>query len=315
MDTTYENQHVTDSERREFLKVLGLAGGTAAGSLTLGEIREQLAGETASDLAPIGQQIREDLQGKLDTGLLSSQQAAFASAASSLPEVATAGLPHDAPRDDFQQLADAGQPVYEHLVSIDFFESTTTHLSEFTPTFLEKSVEAFVGSEALTAPLADIGLGGERGVDLVATVVANAEQINKYHWVATDAIPRDQIEIGDHIPPMTRAATGGTLLWFGDLDAHLWERQRLLTDDILDSAVWHAHSMAAGFTLLIEGAKVIGEADDSPTLSDDELGALLSTNFAIQAISQYLLPKDAYWITEEMRAPERPDLQIPDSGR
>lgn len=313
MDNGYANQHVPDSDRRELLKVLGLAGGVAAGSATLAEVREHLAAGTASELAPVGRRIRRDLRARLDVGLLTARQTAFATAASSLPAVAAAGLPEGRPREDFQPLVDAGRPAYDHLVEVGFFASTTTHLPEFTPSFLERSVEAFVGSAALSAPLADVGLAGEQGIDLLSTVVANAAQINDYHWVATDEIPRDRIEIGAHVPPMTRAAMGGALLWLGDLDAHLWERQRILTREVLEAAVWHAHSLAAGFTLVTEGARVVGDAPDAPSLSDGELGALLSTGFAIQAIAQHLLPRDAYWVTEGDRAPRRSDLRIPDA--
>lgn len=304
VDTHNQRRYVSDEDRREFLKVLGVSSAVAVGGATFDEVREATATEPTEELAAIGQSIQSDLTGTLDASVLADQQTAIAEATAALPTAIERGLPEDGPRAEFAAVAEAARPAYEHLVATDFFESTTEHLPAFSPAYLESSVEAFVGSEALTRPLEAIELTGEEGVDLLATVVANAEELAAHHWVATDEIPREQVEFGEYIPPMTQAAAGGALLWFDDLDQHLWQHKVLLTDEILADATWHAQSMAAGIQLMTEGAKVI--ADESGTLSDAELGALLSTGFAVQAISQALLPQDVYWISDEMRAP-RPD--------
>lgn len=294
-------QHVSDADRREFLKVLGVSSAVAVGGATIDEVREATAAEPNEELASIGQAIEADLATSLDAGVLMDQQAAIANAAAAVPTALEKGLPENGPRSEFAAVAEAARPVYDHLVEASFFESTTEHLPAFSPSYLESSVETFVGSEALTAPLEELGFTGEEGVDLLATVIANAEDLSTHHWVATDEIPREQIGFGEYIPPMTQAAAGGVLLWLEDIDKHLWQDKVLLTDDILADATWHAQSMAAGLQLMTEGAKVI--AEESGALSNEELGALLSTGFAVQAISQALLPQDVYWITEEMRAP------------
>jgi len=100
---------------------------------------------------------------------------------------------------------------------------------------------------------------------------------------------------------MTKAAAFGVLAWLNDLDEHLWQKQVLLTDDIYADAVWHARSMAAGLQLVSEGAAAVADGDGR--FSDEELSALLTTGFAVQAIAQNRLPEDVYWVTEEMRAP------------
>lgn len=302
------NRYVTDEERREFLKALGVGGAIAAGGLTLGEVRDAVSTADAEALASIGEAIAGDLAGDLDPGLLATQQTALAEATTELTGVVDRGLTREGPRENFLAVAEAGRPIYDHLESAGFFESTTTHLPEFTPAHLEESVTTFVESERLASPLSQLGLSGAEDVDLVATVIANAEQIRDYHWVATDQIPRERFEFGELIPPMTQAAAGGVLLWLEDLDSHLWKHQVLVTDEILADADWHARSMAAGFQLMSEGAKAI--ASGSNELSDAELGALLSTGFAVQAIAQNLLPSDVYWITEEMRGQRRTDLEI-----
>jgi hypothetical protein len=298
---------VTDEERRDFLKALGVGSAVAVGGVSLNEVRDTISAASTETLAPIGQSIKTDVAGELDGQLLASSQATFAEQATAVPSVVQRGFPTDGPRDDFAGVAAAGQPIYDHLGEVGFFESTTENLPEFTPEYLTQSVKAFVGSEQLAAPLTDIDLTTQESTDLVATVISNAQALSDYHWVATDQIPRGEIEIGEEIPPMTKGATGGVLLWLEDLDTHLWQKRTLLTDEILEAAAWHAQSMAAGFHLMSKGAKAI--ADESGALSDAELGALLSTGFAIQAISQNLLPQDVYWITEEMRSSRRTDLK------
>lgn len=311
---TYENtnRHVSDEERRKFLKVLGVGGAVASGSATLSEVRDAYGGGTEADLAPIGQAIRADLAGELNAELLASQQSAIAERATGLTTVSERGFPESGPREDFASVAAAARPIYDHLATTGFFESTTEHLPEFTPEYLEESVQAFVGSEALAEPLDRVGFSGEEGVDMLATVIANAEELATHHWIATDAIPREQVEFGDAIPSMTRGAAGGALLWLEDLDTHLWQKQVLLTDEILSDAAWHGKSMAAGLQLMAEGARAV--AAGNAELTNDQLGALLSTGFAVQAIAQNLLPQDVYWVTEEMRDLRRTDLETVHGG-
>lgn len=295
-------QGVTDEDRREFLKALGIAGTVGVGGMTLNEVRNVVSTTgAAEELAPVGRAIKADLAGALDVGLIASQQEAFAEAVSALPAVVDEGLPGAEPREDFQAVADAGRPVYEHLQGAGFFESTTSHLPEFTPKYITQSAELFVGTESIAEPLKELGITDEVGLDLVVPVVNQADDISEHHWLATDMIPREQIEYGEHIPAMTSAAAGGSLLWLEDLDLHLWQDKILISDEILNNAVWDTQGMAAGFHLMAEGAKVIGEESDE--LSNEALGALLSTSFAMQTIAQWMLIQDAYWITEEMRAP------------
>jgi hypothetical protein len=300
---------VTDMERREFLRVLGVTGSVATG-VGLGEVREAMTHSESIDGASMGEAtaletagraVRTDLAGSFDSTLITSQQASLAAAASELPAAREQGVPVEQPRNEFEAVAAAARPVYEHLGETDFFERTTEHLPTFDPAHLEAAVETFVGAEAFAEPLSELGLTGGAGVDLLSEVIANAERLSTYHWVATDEIPRAEIELGEHIPSMTRAAAGGVLLWLEDLDQHLWQKSVLLTPDIHADVTWHARSMVAGFQLMIEGAREV--ASESRNHADDELGALLSTGFAVQAIAQNLLVQDGYLITEEMRAP------------
>lgn len=305
----YDNTRrtVSDEDRREFLKALGIGGGLTAGGATLQEVREEMAAHdaTESSLAPIGRKIRADLTGAMDVTVIADGQAAVATAADEIPTAVEKGFPVDGPRHEFGAVAEAGRPVYEHLLEAGFFESTTEHLPPFTPERLVTGVETFVGSERLQAPLEDLAFAGEEGVDLLAAVVSNAEQLSNSHWIATDELSREQLEIAKYTPPMTQGAAGGALLWLRDLDRHLWQQRVLLTEVHLERAAWYGRSMAAGFALMTEGARRL--AAESGELSEAELGALLSVGFAVQAISQGLLPEAVYWITDDVRAEREAD--------
>lgn len=304
----HKESRLTDDERRDFLKALGVGGAVAAGSASLSEVRDAVSATQSATLAQIGQDIRADLSGTIDAGVVAAGQEALAESVAGLSAVTERGFPTEAPREEFAAVAAAGQPVHDHLLEVGFFESTSEHLPAFTPAYLEESLETFAGSTALTAPMEQLGFDGTAGVDLLATVVSNGEALSNRHWVASEEIPRGEIERIEHMPPVTRAASGGSLLWLEDLDRHLWQERAILTGSILEDAVWHAESMAVGFDLMAEGAKAIGA--ESTALGDDELGALLTTGFAVQTISQNLLPEDVYWVTEEMAADRRTDLEV-----
>lgn len=304
--------HASDRDRRRFLKSVGLTGSLAAGGISLHEIRPELTVPNRPELASMGDAVAGDLTGALNAELLATNQTALIERATRSTAVRERGFPDSGPRADFKPIAAAGRPIYDHLVETGFFESTTDNLPAFTPDYLATCVEAVVASERLATSLEAIGITGREGVDRIATVIGNAEQLKRYHWLATDALTREQFEFADAVPPMTRAATGGALLWLEHLDDHVWKNRTLLTEEMLDDAVWHARSMAAGLALLTEGAKAI--ADGSPDLTDAELGAVLSTGIAVQAIAQYLLSADVYWVTDDDRAARRTDLRVVTDG-
>lgn len=300
MAQEYRQQYVSDEDRRAFLKALGVAGTVAAGGATLDEVQSATTAGTADELAPIGQAIAAELEGALDGALLGTRQERIAATAAELPHVAEREFSgrESAPGTEFAAVAEAARPVYDHLTEVGFFESTTQHLPRMNPEFLDSAVATFAGSEALIDALDAFGFAGTTGLDLLAEVVANAEELRDYHWVATDQLDREQFEFGEFIPPMTMGAAGGSLLWLEDLDHQLWRQSVLVTEEIAQKAVWHGQSMAAGLYLMTEGAKAVAEGS---ALAEEELGALLSTGFAAQAIAQGLLPQDVYWITDEMR--------------
>jgi len=309
MSQGYEQRQVDDEERRDLLKAIGVAGAVTVGGASVDGIREQMSGTTAaSELAPVGKAINSDLAGELNATLIASQQSQIATATSELSAALEKGIPEAAPREEFAAVAEAGRPMYEHLKEVGFFESTTEHLPEFNPSYLDNAVTTFVGSEALSGTLNGFEFVGGEPVDILATVIGNAEQLAESHWISNEAILRAEMEGGQYIPPMTMSAAGGALLWLGDIDQHLWNRQVLMTEDIVADAVWHGQALGTGIHVMAEGAKAI--AEENAALSDAELAGVLTTGFAVQAISQGLLPQDVYWISEEMRDSRRTDLGL-----
>lgn len=313
---TRRERTVSDDERREFLKALGVGGAVAAGGATLDGVREAVetagagARAEAGELATVGEAIRADLSGSLDAELLASGHAGLAQATAELTAVPERGPPGfgEGPREEFAAVAEAARPAFDHLAAVGFFESTTERLPEFTPAFVEESVRRFVVSEGLAGSLADLDFSQEELVDLLATVTAHRERLGDRHWVATDELPREQLAFAEHVPPMTKAAAGGAMLWLEDLDDHLWTNAVLLTDDIVADATWDARAMAAGFDLMLDGARRISRPEAT---TDDELAGLLSSGFALQAVAQNQLPRDAYWIGEEMRAERETTVDLP----
>lgn len=308
MSEFLEQPRVPEEDRREFLKTLGIAGTVSATGITLAEVQDAMGTETKSppQLAETAEAISTEIGGALDAGLLEHQTDQLASAAATLPQVTDRGFPEQ-PRNDFGAIAEAGRPIHDHLIDTGFFEVSSEHLPEFHPEFLKTTVETFVGSPHGTEPLEAMDLTHGEGVDLVATVIANAADLEDYNWVASDDISSDTLEDVASVPPITQAAAGGALLWLEDLDDHIWRRKVLLTEPILADAVWYGQSLGAGYYLMSEAARYVADpAEDFDAVS---IGAMLATGVAIQEIAQSLLPRDVYWITEDMRDSRRTDLR------
>lgn len=297
---------VTDEERRDFLKALGVAGALGASGVTLNELRESTVTDaetsfgTASEFAEIGETVRAEMAGTLDAELLATQQEQFTAAVTAVPSAAESGAVFEQGAETFEAISNTGWPIYDHLAEAGFFETTTEQMPAFNPDVLAATVQSFVGSEALAAPVEELGIGGQAGVDLVSPTINQAEEISHFHWIASDGIPADH-EMASVLPPITQRAAGGVLLWLQNLDSRLYQSELLITNEILADAVWDVQSMAAGFNLMTEGAKSI--EGNSGQFSDAELGTLVLTSIALQEISQRMLPTHMHWITNEMRDP------------
>lgn len=302
------DHRVTAESRRAFLTALGIGGAIGAGGATLERVRDAVTATPPDDeLAPIGRAIEADRSGAIDAAFVADCQEDLASAAGALPRILERETTTGRPGTAFAAVADAARPAYEHLEPTGFFESTTDHLPAFDREYLTTSVETVVAAADLVAALGSPGMADADGVDLLATVVANAERVDERHWATSDALSRRRFERGD-LPPTTQAVTGGVVLWFESLDDFLWTNAPLVTDRIRERAAWYGRAMAAGFQLLAEGAKAVGAESDA--LPPAELAAALSTGVAVQAVAQTLLLPDVAWITDDERAAHRTDLEV-----
>ncbi|MBP1986314.1 hypothetical protein [Halolamina salifodinae] len=299
--TNYERHTaVTDEERREFLKVIGVAGAVGASGVTLGELNSTVEPSNVEALSAVGAAVSEEMAGGVNPDLLATQQAELATALSAAPAAVESGAAFREPGSAFDDIAEAGWLTHDHLAETGFFETLSEEMPAFNPERLTTSTQAFLGSSAATAPLTDLDLGGTEGVDLVAPIINQAEKLSHFHWIASGDIPAEH-QLADVLPPISQRAAGGVLLWLQNLDDHLYQDQVLLNEQILADGIWEVRGMTAGFYLMAEGAKAVSA--DSDRFTDAELGALFATSIALQEVAQRMLPVHMHWLDEAARDP------------
>ena len=289
---------VNDADRRRFLKILGVGGGVAASGFTLEDVRNALQSESDDELAAIGETIRNDLTGTLNSEVLNAELKGIEGSLGTLAELGSAGLP-DERGTDYQELTTPAWTVHDHLAEVGFFESAEAHLPRFSPSHIESSARQLIQTGPLTRGLSEIGFGEQEKVALVMNVIDNDERLAQ--WVPTENIPENQVEFDlEHVPPLQQRAAGGSLLWIDDLDRHLWQSETLITDETFGRGIWHAKAMLGSFHLMTEA---IRDIDGPADLSDSQLTAALTSSTAAMIISQENIARDLFRITDEMRAP------------
>jgi hypothetical protein len=98
---------------------------------------------------------------------------------------------------------------------------------------------------------------------------------------------------------------GGALLWVNALDDHLWQKEVLVTEEILDDGYWDIKALLGGLYVMSQAASEIAADEDERELTDAQLTAALSASAAMMIVNQEEIMIDMYWITEEMRAPSK----------
>ncbi|NHN57730.1 MULTISPECIES: hypothetical protein [Halorussus] len=298
---TYRTPEIDSEDRRQFLRVLGVTGAAAAGAeLTMGELRDAMTAEAGGELAAMGESIRSDLTGELDPALLGTGVTDIAASAEQLPALREMGIPAQ-DSTAYQEAAAPVWDVYDHLKGVGFFESVETHLPAFTEDHIESTARALVGAEPLTGLLSEAGFAEQEKTALVSNVVNRRERLAL--WVPTKDIPeRVEYDLA-HVAPLHQRALGGVGLWMDDLDEYLWQKEILMTDDILDKGIWDLKVMLGGAELLTKAATdVAGEAE----LTNSQLTAALTAGTASMILGQEDLTQDVYRITDDVRAP-RPE--------
>ena len=303
MTREYTKSGLSDEERRNFLKTLGVAGTAAAGNaavdeVTLEGLREAVTVESTGELAAMGEAIRSDLTGALDADLLATETAGVADAIERLSSVRAAGVP-DRGEELYAELTNAAWNVDDHLSEVGFYASAEANLPRFTSDHIEATTRQLVNTESLGSVLSEVGFDERERTALVAGVVERADDLALWEptWVFEEA------EVGEvnpeHVAPLHERAADGALLWIDGLDRHLRQNEVLLTDEMLDEGVADVRAMLGGFYLLSDAVERLARGE----VSDAELTGLVSGSTAMLIASQTDLQYDLVRITDDMRAP------------
>ena len=293
--------HVTSEEQRQMAKTLGIGDLSGDEELTLSEIKSALEDESEPKFDSIGKAIRADIEGQLDDELLAEELANLGTQIGRLREVRDAGIPNGErePERLYRELIEPGWRIYDHLTDVGFFESVDVNIPRFTPEHIKSTAHGIVQADPLADELTDIGYDDEEQTALVMNVTNNDMRLSR--WVPTADIPNEvEFEV-EHVPPLHQRASGGALLWIRTMDVHLWQKQVLITDRILDDAYWDIKAMLAGLYLMTRAALEIADSEQD-SLTNSQLTAALTGGAAIMIINQEDLCRDAYYITEDMRA-------------
>jgi hypothetical protein len=292
---------VTADDQREFARALGVGETTTSERPTLAEIRDAIDAETDSEFASMGEAIRSDLSGKLDGELIEENLDELATQIERLPEVREAGIPEGETEAEqlYRDLIAPAWRIYRHLVDVDFFPSVEANLPRFTSEHIEHTANELIRTDEFTAALEDCGFDEREQLILMMNVVNNTTSLAR--WVPTREIP-DGVEFDvDHVPPLHQRAMGGALLWINAIDTHLWQKEVLITEDILDDGQWDTKAMLGGLYVMSVAARDIAGEDRS--LTDAQLAAALTGSAAMLIVNQEEIMKDMFWITEEKRKP------------
>ena len=154
MERNY-HRTVTDEDRRDFLKALGLSGAIAVGA-TIPELRDAVTIHSSGELAERGQAIRSEVTGTVDTGLLTEAMAGVEHSISQLPAVYREGIPG---RNEalYSQLSASGWEIDSHQADVGFYAAAEANLPRFTPEHIETVLRQLIHTESLAAALDAVG--------------------------------------------------------------------------------------------------------------------------------------------------------------
>lgn len=297
-------QRIATESQRELADALGISRPATGEQLTVGRLRERVDAEPDDEFVSMGESIREDLSGRLDATLLAEELPKMADQLSRIADVREAGIPagKTGPEVQYRELIEPGWRVYHHLAEVGFFESVEESLPAFTPEHIETTARELVQADSFSAALDECGFDEREQLVLMMNVANNNTRLSR--WTPTRDIP-DGVEFNvEYVPPLQQRAMGGALLWVNALDEHLWRKEILITETILDDVHWDTKAMLGGLYLMAMAAHGIAEGEEH-SLTDAQLTAALSASTAVQIVNQEELMQDAFWITEEKRKPSK----------
>jgi hypothetical protein len=293
---------MTAEDQRELVENLGVRESVTNERPTLAEIRQAVDAETDPEFASMGDAIREDLSGQLDGDLIEAELENMESQIERLPEVREAAIPDGESEADvlYRELIEPGWRVYNHLADVGFFESVEANLPRFTPAHIEHTAHELIQAEPLTDSLDRLGFDEREQTVLMMNVANNITRLAR--WVPSNEIPEGVEFDTSSVPPLQKRAMGGALLWINALDDHLWNKEVLITEDILDDGYWDVKALLGGLYVMSQAAREIAADEEERDLSDAQLTAALTASAAMMVVNQEEIMLDMFWITEEMRA-------------
>jgi hypothetical protein len=292
---------MTSQEQDELAHNLGVEGAALDETLTLAVLKDAIEGDVDEAFASMGEEIRGDLVGSLDVDLIDSVLEALETRIDRLPDVRAVGVPDGDQEPDrlYRELVEPGWRLYDHLCEVGFFESVDENAPRFSSEHIRNTGHGVVEADPLTDDLERIGFDEEEQLRMMTSVINSDKELER--WVPTREIPHEvEFEV-DFVPPLHQRAAGGTLLWIQTLDVHLWQKEILITDEILDDGYRDVKAMLGGLYLLARAAREIA-TEDEQALTDGQLMAALTASAAIMILNQQAICRDVYYITEEMRA-------------
>ncbi len=292
----------TAEEQEQLVERLGVEDAVVGDEVTLSALQSDVETEISDEFASMGAVIRKDLEGTLDTRLIDTVLADLEARIDRLPEIRESGVPDGElePESLYEDLVEPGWRLYEHLLEVGFFESVDRNAPRFSAEHIRNTGHGLIEAEPLTRELEAVGFDEGEQLALMANVVNSDKELER--WVPTTEIPYDVEFDVDSVPPLHQRAAGGTLLWVQTLDIHLWQKEILLTEEILDDAYWDTKGMLAGLYLLALAAREISTAERDRSLTDGQLMAALTGGAAIMIVKQQDICHDVFYITDDMRA-------------
>jgi hypothetical protein len=290
---------VTEQERRVLTDSLGVTDDSE--SVTVTDLRADVETETSEEFRSVRLAVREDLSGELDPELIDEALAELSEQLDRLAEIRAAGIPDGETEAEevYRELIEPAWEAYDHLADVGFFESLDSNLPAFTEEAIETTAGQLIASEKLMAGLSDNAFDEHEQTVLLSNVVNNKTRLSR--WVPTKDIPEGVEFDVEYIPPLHQRSMGGALLWVNALDDHLWRKEILVTEEILDDAYWYTKAILAGLYTMMRGARAF--ASDDGDLDDAEATAALLGGSALTIVNQEEMMKDVFWINEEDRAP------------
>lgn len=297
-------QAVTDEQRREFLRALGVGGAALAGGLasnvSLSELREVVSTDAGTEtmFAEHGAAIQSGLTRPMDGKAVTSAMGSIAGALEQTVsgEVMASDVPG---RDEsvFGKLVDGGWMLDAHLSDVGLYASAEEALPRFSAGHIERMVRRLVYADSVSG-LDAVGFGDNEQAALLSQVVTEADSIALWEptWFL-ESVDFEEVNPA-YVPPLQRRAVAGGLDWLSGLDKFLWQNEVLVTEAMLEAATRNARTILGGVYLVASAAEGIATGEIEPV----ELTATLAGGSAVAIAGQMALQRDVVRIPDDTRA-------------